>query len=179
MELVVHRDRSGAIALVEMVVARFCTSLLARVPPNDFHMAIWYGARVKRYRRGGWAAMSEEELGHVRYDIQSMIHPCVSMNGDLAWGNHDHAGHASCFSSNPLIFIFSNKDAAMRDLRSLGCDLEKEYVQCPSRAIEAAAADDFLASGLATSMTYVSSTSLTCTDVTSTAERLQLGVNLP
>lgn len=46
----------------------------------------------------------------------------------------------------------------MRDLRSLGCDIENEYIQRPPRVVQAAAADNLLAFALAISMTYVSST---------------------
>jgi hypothetical protein len=80
------------------------------------------------------------------------------MNGIIDWGVHEHDDHAKCFCANPLIFIFSNKEAAMRDLRSLGCDLEKEYVQRPPRVIYAAAADNFLAFALVISTIYASST---------------------
>ena len=158
MDLVIRRDTAGAITSVDAVVARFCTFHLARAPPKDFDDAVQSRAHVNCYKKGSTAAMSEEELGYVRYRIQSMIHPCERENGDLIWGAHEHYGHRKCFCPDQLIFIFSNAERAMRDLRSLGCDLEKEYVRFLLRVTETAATDNALAFGFAISMTCVSST---------------------
>jgi hypothetical protein len=131
MELVIRRDAAGSITSVDVVVARFSTFHLADVPPKDFVATVQSQANVKHYDRGGTAPLPEEELGYVRYHIQSMIHPCENTGSDIFWGTHEHASHSKCFCPNPLIFVFSNKETAMRDLRSLGCDIEKEYVRSP------------------------------------------------
>jgi len=128
MELAIGRNDADAITSVDMVVVRFCTSHLARVSPKDFNTTIQSSSHIKRYSKGGKTIMSEEELGYARYHIQSMIHPCTSKDGSVVWGVHEHIGHTKCFCETPLIFIISNKEAAMRDLLSLGCDLENKYI---------------------------------------------------
>lgn len=179
MEVAVRRNAAGAITSVDVVVARFCMLYLANVPPKDFVTTIQSTNNTKHYSRGGKTAMSEEELGYVRYHIQSMVHPCTSLNNNIVWGVHEHAGHLKCFSPTPLIFILSDKEAAMRDLRSLGCDIEKEYVQRLARVIQAAVADNLLAFAVAISMIFASSTQPIWPDVKRKVELLRLEVYLP
>jgi hypothetical protein len=56
------------------------------------------------------------------------------------------------------MYIFSDKEATVRELKSLGCDLEKEYVQNLENFMYVADADVPLAFGLSTSSTCAIST---------------------
>lgn len=47
-------------------------------------------------------------------------------NNRGAWASFDHTGHKKCFYNFDLIFIVSDKETTVRELRSLGYDLEKE-----------------------------------------------------
>lgn len=127
MELKVSHNAAGAIANIDVDVARFSVHRLAWESPGDFAASIRKNSRTLRYRKGNSLAMPESELGLVRYYIQSMLHPCTGEHNEVAWGIHDHDGHKQCFWNNGLIVIFSNKEAMVRELQLLGCDPEKEY----------------------------------------------------
>ena len=129
MELKVHRDAAGAITNIDLDVARFSAHHLAQEAPGDFVASIRKRSRTLRYRKGSNLAMSEEELGLVRYHIQSIFHPCSGKHNEVAWAVHDHGGHQQCFWNNGLIFIFSDRKAMVRELRQLGCEPEEEYAE--------------------------------------------------
>lgn len=138
MDIEISRNADGAITSIALDIARFSTSRLANKPPKEFTAVIQNESYIKHYRKSSKsnnAAMSEEDLGHVRYHIQSMIHPCTTRDGDIAWGVHDHTGHKKCFLRNRYMFIFPNKQTTVRDLQSLGYDPTREYVNSLLRAI--------------------------------------------
>ena len=179
MDIELCRNSDGAITSITMDVARFSTIGLARKSPKGFMTAIQDGSHIKHYRKGSNAAMSEEDLGLVRYHIQSMTYPCTTKNDDMAWGVHDNVGHKWCFRRHRNIFIFPDKHTAVRDLQSLGYDplAVREYVRNLSRATCLTIADNALAFARVISVTYVSSTKSSWREVMPTVAVLTLVIN--
>lgn len=128
MELEVRRNETGAITSFDINVASICTSLLASESPRDFVTTVRNRSLTRHGRQHSNTALTESILGKIRYQIQGELHPCLDQNNRNIRGSYDHAGHNKCFVHKDLIFIFSDKEAMVHELRSLGYDLEKEYV---------------------------------------------------
>jgi hypothetical protein len=141
-----------------MNVASIRTSLLARESPKDFVTKIRNRSHTSRRRWSSDTALSEYELGEIRYHIQGELHPCKKADNCATWASVDHTGHKQCFLNFDLVFVCSDKEATIRELRSLYYDLEWKYVKDLSTHIYVVAADITLAFALSTSMTYVSLT---------------------
>lgn len=128
MELEVRRDDAGELTSIDLYVASICTSLLASESPRNFVATV----RNRSHTRYGYqhsnTALSEPVLGDIRYQIQGELHPCLDEHSCNVRGSKDHAGHKLCFMNKDLIFVFSDKEATVRELKSLGCDVEREYV---------------------------------------------------
>jgi hypothetical protein len=78
---------------------------------------------------GGNGAMSEQELGHIRYFLQLLLEPwCIDKDGVELREPLGHIGHKQCKPRNSFIFILPDKRTVLRNFRALGCDLEKQYV---------------------------------------------------
>ena len=125
MELEVCRNSNGTIAFVDVKVASFHAHLLASESPKDFVATVQNRSYT---RHDGWVSISEtvlpeNVLGYIRYRIQGELHPCIDEHNRVvrvARGHQDHAAHKQCFLNEYLIFIFSDKEATVRELRSLG-----------------------------------------------------------
>jgi hypothetical protein len=158
LELEVSRNDNGAVTSFDLNVASIGTSLLAKEFPRDFVTEIRKRSHTSRRRWSSNTALSEYELGNIRYHIQGEFHPCKKADNCAAWASFDHTGHKQCFLNFDLVFICSDKEATIRELRSLYYDLEWECVKELSTHIYVAAADITIAFALSTFTTYVSLT---------------------
>jgi hypothetical protein len=128
MDLDVCRNVTGARNSVDIDVASFDTNLLAIESPKDFLTTVRDRSHTRHRRWVRKTAFSKKDIGNIRYYIQGELHPCIGANDYCDWASFDHTGHKKCFLNYDLIFVFSDKEATIRELNSLGYSLEREYV---------------------------------------------------
>jgi hypothetical protein len=115
-----------------MNATKLHTESLGTLPPRHFAATITNASTKLSFEKHVRLCLSEKVLGHARFLLHSFLEPlCIGVDG---WNDftilqhHEHIELEQRPARESLVFVLPNKQATLRDLQLLGCDLEKQYV---------------------------------------------------
>jgi hypothetical protein len=132
ISLVFDRSSSGTINGITLNATKLHTDCLTTLSPRDFTVKTKNASTTLSFNIDLSVCLLEEKLGHARFLLHSFLEPlCIGVigrNDFTILQHHEHIKLEQRPARESLVFVLPNKQATLRDLRLLGCDLEKQYV---------------------------------------------------